>query len=229
MDNPRSIMIRLAAAILTSAALAGSADAGMVYGFGNITGNDVVDAAAGESQLTVEVLEAGPGLVSFLFRNIGPDAMSITDVYFDDGTLLGIASLSWTGDVSFSQGAAPPDLPGGDAIGFETTAGFLADSDTPIVPNGVNPGETLTITFDLLPGYDVDDVNAALASVVDLRIGIHVQGFVGGGSEAFVNNPNPIPSGIPGALPEPGSIVLFGIGIVGLASRRRWHKADPST
>ena len=118
----------------------------VTFGFGNITNNDVNDAAAGESQLSVTVSNDGLGVgqVNFIFRNAGSEAMSITDVFFDDGTLLGIASITNTpGLVEFSQGGSPPDLPGGNGIGFETTAGFLADSVPPAQPNGVNPGEEL--------------------------------------------------------------------------------------
>jgi hypothetical protein len=41
--------------------------------------------------------------VNFLFTNQGPLASSITDVYFDDGTLLGIAGVTNFSGVDFSQ------------------------------------------------------------------------------------------------------------------------------
>ncbi|MFP3326110.1 hypothetical protein R0K05_23955, partial [Planococcus sp. SIMBA_160] len=78
-----------------------------------------------------------------------------------------------------------------------TSAGFLADSDPAVQPNGVNPGETLGVIFDLQTGLGYQDVVDAIALsqtnpsadlTGGLRIGIHVQGFTGGGSESFVNN-----------------------------------------
>lgn len=204
------------------------------YDFTNITNNNSTNADAGEAQLKVTVasVDSEPNQVSFTFWHDGTVAMSITDVYFDDGTLLGIASISYTGDVNFSQGATPGNLSGGNELDpkFQATAGFTADSNEPVQPNGVNPGETLTIIFDLQNNYTYDDVIAALAQVTGtnddgidgLRIGIHVQGFAGGGSESFVNN-----GGGPGleeVVPEPASIVLFGLGTLGmgvLARRRR--------
>jgi hypothetical protein len=150
--------------------------------------------AAGAAQLFVTVSE-GPGdQVTFRFTNTGAAAMSITDVYFDDGTLLGIASIAEGPGVAFSQGASPPDLPSGEDCEpeFEVTAGFLADSDNPPPANGVNPGEWLEITFDL---QEVNGVPLTFADTVAqltsgmLRVGIHVQAFANGGSEAFVNDP----------------------------------------
>lgn len=190
------------------------ASAGVVYSFGNITGNDVANAAAGESQLFVEVDPVGLTQISFEFTNAGPAAMSITDIYFDDGTLLGIASIINGGSgVSFSQGSSPPNLPGGNtlAIPFNTTAGFSADSNPPAQPNGVNPGESVTIIFNLIGGMTYADAINALNTPGDhLRIGIHVQGFANGGSESFVNN-----------VPTPGSLALLGLGGLVAGRRRR--------
>ncbi len=189
------------------------------FGFQNITNNNAADAATGEAQLLLDVTDAGGGQVSFLFTNLGPLASSITDVYFDDGTLLGIASIVNGAGVSFSQGASPPDLPGGNSISpaFQTSAGFSADSDPPTQPNGVNPGEQLEILFDLVGGSTFADTIAALEAgggTGGLRVGIHVQGFAGGGSEAFVNAP---------PIPEPSSALLagFALAVFGGALRRR--------
>jgi len=189
-------------------------------GFSCITGNLAGDCAIGEAQLSVDVTDLGGGQVLFLFSNAGPSSSSITDVYFDDGTLLGIAGLIDADDdalgafgdsgVDFSPGASPPDLPGGNTIGFEVTAGFLADSDAPAQPSGVNPLESLGIVFDLQGGGTFADIVDELTSG-ELRIGIHVQGFATGGSESFVNVP----------VPEPGSALLLAIGLSGLALRRR--------
>ena len=183
------------------------------YGFGNISNNNVGDALIGEAQLLVDVLAdaLGDNQVIFQFRNIGPDASSITDVYFDNGTLLGIASID-NGDpgVSFSQHATPGNLPAANMIDppFETTAGFSADSDAPPQPLGVNPGEMVGITFDLQGGGTVQDILDELADG-RIRIGIHVQGFDGGGSESFVH------------VPEPTTLILVALGATGIIGRRR--------
>lgn len=187
------------------------------FGFGCISNNSTANCDLGESQLFVDVTDAGSNQVLFMFTNSGPDLSSITDIYFDDGTLLGIASIDNSSfGVSFSQGASPRNLPSGNAIDFKTTADFLADSDSPVQPNGVNPTEYLGITFDLLPGVSYADTINALYAETDLRIGIHVQGYDDGGSESFVSTTTPIP--------VPAAIFLFGsglLGLVGMARRRQ--------
>jgi hypothetical protein len=115
--------------------------------------------------------------------------------------------------VQFAQDATPQNLPGGNGIGFETTAGFSADSDPPVQPNGVNPGESLGVIFNLISGKTYQDTLAAIdlglgGSVYgSLRIGIHVQGFADGGSESFVNTH---------VIPEPAGLMVWSL--LGLAA-----------
>jgi len=200
--------------------------AGPTYSFTHIgeAGDGPVqlaDGAIGEAQMFVELLDLG-GQVEFVFSNIGPELSSITDVYFDDGVLLGIASIQNTlGLVEFSQYATPPELPGGNNLTppFVTTAGFSADSDPPAQPLGVNPGETLGITFELIAGSFYSDVITELASG-ELRIGIHIQGYASGGSESFVNDGIFDPGG---QVPAPSALILagFGTGLVNWLRKRR--------
>ena len=188
-----------------------------LYGFYNISGNDAVDAAIGESQFFVNVTEPGGGQALFTFLNIGPEASSITDIYFDDGSLLGIASIDNTDPgVLFSQLASPSNLPAANNATppFMTTAGFSADSDPAVQPDGVNPGETVGILFDLQSGQTYADVLNKLSDT-SLRIGIHTQGFASGGSESFVNNMNPVP--VPGAV----LLGMIGLSVTGVKLRKR--------
>ncbi len=202
--------------LITAGAFASQSQA-VTYGFDCITNNMAGDCNIGEAQLTVDVTDAGGGQVLFTFNNSGPEDSSITDVYFDDGSVASISdidSIINSVGVSFSQGAAPPDLPGGNSISpqFNTTMGLNADSDPPTQPNGVNPGESLGVIVNLDAGVTYADLLLDLNSE-DLRIGIHVQGYEFGGSESFVN-----------FVPVPAAVWLFGsglLGLVGVARRRR--------
>jgi hypothetical protein len=206
----------LGVAVAALLAITSAAQAGPIYSFYNITNNGSVDASA---DFTVEVIENADGTVSFKFMNSGDNGASITDVYFDDGTLLGIASISDSGaGVTFTQGATPPDLPGGDSLTpkFDVTAGFLADSTAPIEANGVGGGEWLMITFNLINGKTFADTIAALEGGVDLRIGIHVQSIEPGSfSDSFVTK-----------VPDGGTTLsLLGLALTGLGMVSRRRKA----
>lgn len=184
---------------------------------------DVISSSATALERTVGVGAVGVNAdqVLFRFRNVGSNNSSITDVYFDDGTLLGIASLHGTSGVAFSTGAAPPNLPGGEAIDFNTTAGFLADSTSPnVAANGVNPGEALGVLFNLQSGTTYQDVIDAIAlssltPTTDvtggLRIGIHVQaiGLDEEESESLAN------LGPPSSDPVPEPSFVLSIAVIG--------------
>lgn len=179
--------------------------------FSCITDNSNYSCDAGEAQLNVEVSDIGNNQVLFTVNNSGSIDSSITEVYFDDGTLLGLSSLIDKDDgvggldgVDFTAGdVRPPDLPGGQSIVpvFEATQGFVADADNPAPKRGVNTGEWLGIIFDLQSGGTFEDVMAELGDG-RLRIGLHVTGYEVGDddvSESFVNNPFVVP--VPSMLP----------------------------
>jgi hypothetical protein len=185
--------MRLAALAAFTAAALPAAHA-QSFGFDCITNNTAGNCTSGESQLGMTFADAGSGRVSFTFTNTGATAMSITDVYWAwSGAAPSLstsgASIADSGaGVSFSFGASPSDLPGGNTVGFSADLG--ADSNSPTQPNGVNPGEWVRFTFN---GTFAALSAALTAGTFD--VGIHVQGFSNGGSEAFVST---------APVPEPG-------------------------
>lgn len=203
VKHAKSLLIASLGFVIATPAIAAT------YGFTNITNNNAGDAAIGEAQLFVDVIDSSPN-VTFRFRNDGPSASVISEVYFDDGTLLGISSITDNPpDVDFMTDANPPDLPGGNFASppFQVTAGFLAEAIPAPSMTGVGPNESVDISFALMGGGAWQDVIDDLGDG-SLRIGIHVIAFDSGGSESFVT-------------PEPASGMLLIAGAAGLLIRRR--------
>lgn len=162
--------------------------------------------------LSVDVYN-GDATVSFEFHNnsISPLVdLAITDIYFDNGTLLAISGVTNGPGVSFTELAIPEELPGANILvpPFETTDQFSADADPPPPHYGVEPGEWVIIHFDLQEGGTLQHVLDELSDGT-LRIGIHIQSLPGGSSESAVN------------VPEPATICLLGLGALALLRKRR--------
>jgi hypothetical protein len=224
----------VALGLLGALLAASSAQADSVtYSFvgGSVTNNSTINSSVG-GQFEFTVTDLGGGQVSFTFVNVSSDtsvASSITDIYFDDLTqdtdqvLLSIASVTNSTGVAFTAGSANPgDLPGGTNAtpDFTVTTGLLTDSDPPAQPSGINPGESLTVTFNLVGGKTFQDVILSLANgaadpytTPALRVGIHVQGYADGGSESFLNGPAPVVRTPPEAPLPP--VAIAGIALMG--------------
>lgn len=214
------------AAVMSGLSVGADSSRAETVNFTNITNNSDVDVAG---QFSVEVASAfvkGAAGASFTFFNaVGATYSSITAVYFDDSIpLLDDAIVdgpNTSAGVTFSVGATPPVLPGGNGSPYFFDVTDSADSDSPHpVTNGVDhASEYLTIVFALLSGFDFDDLLAALTNG-DLRIGLHVQAIAGttrgSDSDSFLNTPpiNPIPL--------PAGLVLFLSGLAGVGFLGRY-------
>lgn len=132
--TPLRIAIASAALAIPLLVPTGAARGDVTYGFTAISSNNVVDAEAGQNQLQVDVAKYDDldTKVLFIFSHVEKEAVycSITDIYFDDGTLLGIAQLidaenGGLAGVRFTTLASPSELPEANTLDpvFVTTAG----------------------------------------------------------------------------------------------------------
>ncbi len=159
--------------------------------------------------LLVEVTDGGDNKVEFKVRNESEIDCAIARVYFDDGALLGVAEIVDGAGTDFEQPATPGNLPAGNELEppFETTQDFSMGPENQPPHKGINPGESLTIIFNLKDGYVYQDVLNQLDDLT-LRIGAHVIAFPDGSSESAVT-------------PEPATVAVLGMGGVLLCIRKR--------
>lgn len=202
-------------------ALIGAAASGETFFFDGIVTSDseIGDIIIGETQLSVDVTMPSADLVEFLISNEGDSASSVTGVYWDDrNDRLGEILNSLTGEgVAFTEGGAPPVLPGGAEVGFMEDRRVNALAPPPM--QGINPGESLLVRFALadlteLFGEPVDVISEVRTG--QLRVGVHVQSFPGGGSESFVTRSEIIPA------PQAIGLASAGLCLMAMGLRRRW-------
>jgi hypothetical protein len=156
----------------------------------------------------------------FEFKNAVGIASNISEIYIDDGTILGLFAVhnSLGGFTNFVGSAVNPNnLPSGLTVSppFVATVAFSADTVSGPPSNGINQAaDILGIVYDVSGG--LAGVQNAIADG-SLRIGLHVRSIGAvGGSDSFINTP----------IPEPSTIILLGIGILGILgiSRRKMKK-----
>lgn len=162
----------------------------------------------------VVVSSPAPGLVDFTFYNESLINSAIAAVYFDDGSLLGIAAVTNGPGTLFTQPTTPGNLPAGGLLDppFVTTEEFCIDGDPPPSQNGVNPVETgeplewVRVSFDISGEFTdvLDQLDTGL-----LRIGVHITSLPDGSSESGIN------------VPEAATVFILSLGALAVLKRRR--------
>jgi hypothetical protein len=153
-----------------------------------------------ESQFFIKIEDLGSGVIKFTLRNAGPVASSIEDLHIHDpngrftGSTVALIDadegVGGDGGVDFSIGGGNGNLAGRNdctpAFPGGTSANFRADADSPAPTNGINPGESLMITYNLAGGNTFTDVLADIISG-DMRFGIHALSIDNSFSDTFVS------------------------------------------
>jgi hypothetical protein len=185
--------------------LQGSADAGFLYSFAVFENADGADPADVKSNVFLDVSDASEDGVNRALFELSvelsaPASLSVTEIYVEDGTLLGIADLIQDEEDVFFQrydegnGLEPDEPPGSTNLDPIFTPNEEFSVDPRSMPYGIGPGETLGILYDLQPevgfgdviqsiedGFDSLKVAAYLADPENadptLRLAIRVQGL----------------------------------------------------
>ena len=206
-------MIRSMFTALIIAVLAVSSAHAVIYDFEVFTTNGAYSFDL--DGLYVDVTN-GEGYVDFTFYNDSSVQSSVTGLFFDDGSLLGIDSITNGPGTDFVYPRTLGEFPAGHLLAppFVADRQFNAGASNPVPMKGINEGDTanewVTITFALENGGTLEDVIAELNSGA-LRIGVHIISLPDGTSESAI------------LVPEPATMGLLGLGGLLLMRRRRRH------
>jgi hypothetical protein len=211
MNRQASLLL---AALLTAAALllapAAGARADMIptadLQFSLISGDSPL---ADQVNINLQVSKVAANQIRLDFKNLSGTDATVAQIYFEDR--LGYMrrfTLNNTGPASFQSGAKPPNLPGWENIGFDTTFSFGAKNPSP--KWGIEAGESFQMLVDLTEPRVAAEFMQGLGTK-SVRVGLHVQALKDGGSLSLVSTP---PGG-GGEVPEPGTMALLGSALMG--------------
>ena len=98
-------MLKQFTTFVAAVACTSIASAGASYGFSSITNNNAGDAAIGEAQFCVELIQGDKNTVQFYFTNTGPDPVSMVQLYWEDknNVLSNLFNWSTTTPIAPSQ------------------------------------------------------------------------------------------------------------------------------
>ena len=196
-------------------------------GFDRVTNNNVEDLSAQlgltiydatDANAAFGVLSLSAGQYLFTISNNVGIASNIAEFYIDDNALnlLTFSSIvnSLGGFTDFSgPGASPANLPGGNTIGFDASAGLSVDVNPGPPSRGVDTSaDLLGIIYNSTAS--LADIEAAILAN-SLVAGVHIRSIgVAGGSDSYA-------SMAPTPISEPSALLLVGIGLGFIAVARR--------
>ena len=171
-------------------------DTGRVIG-GTLGGNEFTGDSQTKTILGSTLSSNLASNLRIVFNASEPGSAGQQNITLDD---LRVTIYNADGSVQFSSGALPAAIPFADATGGVGQAGFF---------------------------FKLDATQAAAAGSIDAtdRIGLStsISNAQGAPETFFVTSVSGGGSG-PGVIPEPGTLLLLGSGLAGIAAVRRWTR-----
>lgn len=165
--------------------------------------SDPVNCGVASGQVSLGLEPLGESQVRLRVGNGGPEHVIVTRILFEGSVLDGIASIGNDHPGVVFQEAPSWLVSLWSRLSSDFDPDLAALARFPRWLRGVGPEEQLTLDLDIAPGFDFDDVAAALGDG-SLRIGVYADLLHD--REFLVSR----------AMPEPGTLVLVGMGLAGL-------------
>jgi len=159
--------LMLTTAVLMAVSLSARAD---IYTFDSITAYTNSGYQSVASQMTMEVVSSDTNSAVLNFSNAGPVVSSVAQIYFEYTGYTG-SEYTVAAPTGWGFGETPPYLPAGDTVGFY--GDFYLTANPPPSMNGIEAGESLSVTLSYDPYFDI----IAALDGGELRVGLHVVGI----------------------------------------------------
>ena len=213
-------MRALLAVIVALLGFAPVANATLIASFSqNPSQTPTVNATDNGSQTTINISDASAAITTFQNGPVGNALLTFNATSTDAVTTLGNAIIQhYAGNFCFSSVASCGGI--NYLSGNFTDAAFGAGGGPGLVVNVNNPPDTLTMTSDVIPANDLVAPSAFNITFANLAPLLHVNGTtIGAFTAGFAGNVSANTT----SIPEPSTLAMFGIGLLGLtfAARRR--------